>query len=235
MTTPQDWNQLVNELSSHPYIEVIEIFFNSPVQDNLIEAIEDEYKFQLPSPVKDFYKMFNGLKVEWILNIDCIPSSIREQVLEYDYFTDIVGSVGLINIISIEECFLGGQYIEPIFSDSDLNDEIQFKGITWQERDMIRQLKPFDIFDVLYGGDCMSFFIDPIHNEIDVLLLTNHFAGWNYSRLTDFNSYLKFLLVTKGIIRARSVVFEEDEGDTMENYMFTNEEAIKFIPKLFQT
>ena len=233
MVTRKDWDQLVREISSHPYLDLVEVRFEAPVSAESILTFEDEFDFKLPDAIKRFYRAFNGVRIEWALNEDRLTDEVREKIFEHDYFTDIDGSTGLINIQPFEGCFLESGFLEPMFDESDMDDNVEFKNMTWTNREIIRFMKPFDIFETFHEDQCMSFFVDPVHYDVDVLLLTDHYAGWNYSRLTDFDSYLIFLKTTRGLVRARSLVFEEDGGDVMEKWLFGEEDVSRFTPKLF--
>ncbi|MDJ0624588.1 MAG: SMI1/KNR4 family protein [Desulfocapsaceae bacterium] len=233
MISQKDWDQLVSEISSHPYIETIDVNFGPPASDEIIQSVENELKFDLPDSIKCFYRICNGIRIQWTINEEQLTDNIRKELFEYDYFTDINGPTGLINIQTLEGCFLESGYLEPMFEESELEDEIEFKGRSLTNYDMVKQLKPFDIFDEFNEDQCMAFFIDRIQNNIDVLLLTDYYAGWNYSRLTDFESYLRFLITVRGLVRARSFIFQEDGGDEMEKMEFTVEDMNSLTPKFF--
>jgi hypothetical protein len=174
----------------------------------------------------------NGFNLVYGLKDDSDQGVIKFNAKSKDYFAEkgppyIVGSI---KFLSFEKVFLENTWEGILYNTGSKTDEnkLTFKKKEYSYNDLGKQLKPFD----LYSEEvCASFLLIP-DAPFDVVLLVDHYADWQNSRIISFEDYCKLIIVTGGIIEAREKYLSEIEGDIMKNYKIGEDK--KLIPKIFR-
>ncbi|NEO40248.1 MAG: SMI1/KNR4 family protein [Moorea sp. SIOASIH] len=235
---------MVDEIESHPLLEVVDFSVNQPASDELLTSVEETLRTSLAEPIRTFYKETNGLRLYWKIKSGLTDEELDRLEEVYDDYdiglpneeedTDDENPFAHINLISIEDCIIKRNWQEKIiFDEINYNDEtVEFAGVTYRERDFQRRLKPFDLFSAY---SCMAFFFEEGVENPKVLRLSSHYVEWDNSKITDFKSYLEMLLVTRGIVDARGEIYNQYRGDRepqlITGYDYWSEEN---VPKLFR-
>lgn len=227
------FNTLVKDLEKYPYIEVVEYRTYPPVSTADLEAIETHLEIPLARPIRSFYEQTNGLKLHWRIkpNLSAEETEkLRKKSSDYyiliaEYKDDPFANI---NLIPIQDSILNCPGKE--LSIPRQKKTVDFRGHTYQKDDFRKRLKPFDLINQNY---CMAYFFEDSGNPL-VLLLDEGGAEWENSRLTDFESYMEMLLVTRGIVEAREKIFAMEDGNDdpfpIANSKYWQE---KYTPKIF--
>ena len=235
---------MVAEIEAHPLLEVVDFQINSSTNDEVLAMVEERLEASLAEPIINFYKEVNGLRLYWRIKSGLAEEELDSIQEEYDDYeigvpdeeedADSENPFAQINILPIEDCLINRNWDNIIIFDeiTSNEDELEFTGIKYKTRDFQRQLKPFDLYS---SYSCMAFFMEKGNGNPKVLRLSSHYVEWNNSKITDFKSYLEMLLMTRGIVEARTEIYNDYRGDlkppliTDSNY-WTEEH----IPKLFR-
>ncbi len=225
---------MVSEISSHPLLQVVEFSLNPPASSEALEAVEEKIGASLAEPIRRFYEEANGLKLHWRIKshfteqeLDEIKGKYNDYWIEFPENKDI--PFAQINLISIDEC-INRNWDEIIIPLED--QTFEFQGTNYPHRDFAGRLKPFDLFSTYY---CMAFFLEKGIGNPKVLLLSDYYIEWDASRITDFESYLEMLLVTRGIVESRRKIFGEYRGDLKPPLVIGADfQTQEHVPKLFR-
>jgi hypothetical protein len=235
---------IVNEIESHPLLEVVDFSVNQPASDEILVSVEERLGAPLAEPIRTFYKETNGLRLYWKIKSGLTDEELDRIEEEYDDYdigvpdeeenTDDENPFAHINLMAIEDCVINRNWEGKIIYDEITSDEetVDFAGVTYRERDFQRRLKPFDLFSAY---SCMAFFLEEGVGNPKVLRLSSHYVEWDNSKITDFKSYIEMLLVTRGIVEARKEIYNEYRGDR-EPPLITGSDywTEENVPKLFR-
>lgn len=203
------FNKLVAELKAHPKVEVLTYHTFQPVRVQEIEKIEQQIGFKLDETIKQFYSETNGLQLRWILmsneDFDAAVHVFSEVILAWDCaMVDYRPEDGCIMILPIESIFEANfDHIKP-----SIAEVISIADTTYTLPDFYKKIKPFDQFS--YYCD-MAFFVDK-DNQQRVLMGDEQHLCYTDSHLTNFESYLEFLLATKGVCQKRKQFYGHYQG-----------------------
>jgi len=239
MTYLERFQQLAEEIASHPLLEVVEFKVNAPASEAGFNQVEHKLGAPLAEAIRTFYRETDGLVLHWKLKSGTTYEALKEISSQYDdYWIESVEDGYLpfarINILPLEETFFAANWEEIIYfdwmNDADL---FEFAGRSYNQLDFGKMLRPFDEFSVSH---CMAFLVEEGLGNPKVLLLQDHYVSWESSRLTNFESYLEFLLVTRGIVEARAEIYGEYEGHTQPSLTTGSSEHLQIpVPKLFRS
>lgn len=229
------FSAITTEIEHHPLLELLEFRLNPPVSKNVIADVENKIGHALPAPMRDFYSQSNGLKLRWRILPD-LPRRAVQKISEKfdDYSIELPENEDIpfaqINIVSLEDCFLNLNWEGFEFGEPEKT--IDYGGVVYLHDEFARRLKPFDLFSTY---QCMAIVLEPDIINLKVILLSDHYIQWHFSRITDFASYLEMLIVTRGIVASRDRFYREYRGD-LKPPLITGESDWKtdYIPKLFQ-
>jgi hypothetical protein len=236
MTYLERFRQLAEEIQSHPLLEVVEFKVNSPASESSFNQVEQKLAAPLAEAIRTFYRETDGLKLHWKLKSSTTYEELEEISSQYDdYWIESVEDGYLpfakINLLPLEETFFTANWGDIIFSVTD--ELFGFAGITYSTKNFAKMLRPFDEFSVSH---CMAFLVEEGVGDPKVLLLQDHYATWESSRLTNFESYLEFLLITRGIFQARLDIYGEYSGHTQPPLIRGSSDYLKIpVPKLFRS
>jgi len=204
---------LEEELKEHDFIEIIDFTIYPPATAAQLKVVESKLGAPLAKPIRGFYEQTNGLKLHWRIKPDLsLVETEKLRKKSSDYYVVIAEYVGdpfaMINLIPIHESIVKRRWKELDISRT--GKTFEFGGSSHRIEEFRKRLKPFDIIN---REICMSFLLEQGNGNPPVLLLSDGYTDWNSSILTDFESYMEMLLVTRGIVEARERIFGQEEGD----------------------
>jgi hypothetical protein len=175
-----------------------------PASADTIELVEAELGFSLDESIRAFFRAANGLQLRWKLKNSpgFDPKRDKFDFEPFDWlfpWEEYLPDTGLVNILPIEETF-GRNWKDLVWFDSEANQSIDFLGVQYDRRDFKKNIKPFDLFSKAYS---MAFFVGDRDSNLKVILGEDHNAYFTSSKVTDFESYIEFLIATKGVVVQR--------------------------------
>ena len=96
-----------------------------------------------------------------------------------------------------------------VWSYADEGQSIAFGGATHNLLEFMQAMKPLDLFS---KSDAMLLLMEARGKDSKVLLAQDHFADVESSRITNFNSYLEFVLHHWGLVGERRKFYSEYGG-----------------------
>ena len=204
------FHQLANELEKHPKVRLLAYYSFPSVTDESIQKIEQHLGFALDSRITSFYKASNGLQLRWIFeNNEDFSAHLHQPSTrpnDWYYATDSFRAEdGVISLLPLEMVF---GLDKTGFDLSNEKEEIQFLGQAHSLSDFYSRLQPIDEFSFYCN---MAFYMDGTAYP-PVLMGDEQRSNFTDSRLPDFNSYLEFLLATKGLCRKRKTFYGQYQG-----------------------
>ncbi len=211
------FENMIRELDSMPCIEILSFNLFDPVDINVVRSIESLLGIALGSLVKDFYTKSNGLQLKWIHqsnpSFDSSKHCFEEGGFDYLQPLEWYESVdGCVNILPLEAIFLEQDWEDVVWFFEDQNSDLVFNNKEFNRLELKQTFKPFDIFS---KSETMAFLIEDGIGDLKALLLQDHFAEIEYSRLTNFSSYLEFILHHWGLVDERENFYSEYNGHEM--------------------
>jgi hypothetical protein len=223
------------EIKRHPNLELVEFKLNPPASGVVFQAVEKRLGAPLVQGIQNFYAQANGFKLRWRIKsglsddeLDRLRNQYDDYWFEWSDDDDI--PFAQIHFIPLEECIVQRQW--AAFEGRAENQTFDFQEKTYSLNEFGQHLKPFDLFST-YAT--MAFVLEEKAGNPKVMLLTDYYAEWDNSKLTDFESYLEMLLVTRGICEARKKFYSEYRGH-LKPALLTKQEYWKprHTPKLFR-
>ncbi|MDX1903076.1 MAG: hypothetical protein SFU27_02860 [Thermonemataceae bacterium] len=209
------FEKMVNELRQNENVVLLTYQILPPPKTVLLEKIIQEYPL-LNADFKAFYEVCNGIQLRWIhkKNEAYNPSihSYQDAPLQATYgMQDYQPEDGLVMIIPIE--LFSYDWIDSVYFDEDFMHENQteFANKTYNTFEFAKSVKPFDIFSMyrqmnIFTGNMQDF------THYPVLMGDDHQACLTDSRITNFASYLEFILYSKGLVNARGTFYSKYNG-----------------------
>ncbi len=235
------FQNLADEIASHPWLQLREFQVNQPASDDIFEAVKDYLGFPLSEFIYNFYRQANGLRLRWTIKPGITDDEFEKlseisddyEIIDADLESDEYPFAN-INILPIEESLIERNWQGIIYFEEDIDlahMEFEFAQKTYNRIDFGKKLKPFDVYS---NESCMAFLIEDNVQTPKVLCLGDHYIEWDSTRITDFNSYLEMLLATKGITSARDRIYSKYRGDRQPILLTPHDYwQGKRIPKLF--
>lgn len=209
---------MVEELKSEPYIQVLhfELFEAAKPQD--ISKIEEMLGCSLDSSIKDFYMVSNGLQLKWIHKqnprFDSKHHCYREGGFDFLEPLEWYGlEDGCVNILPLQMAFVEQDWGDIVWSYADEEQSIEFGGTTHNLLELMQGMKPLDLFS---KSSAMVFLVEEGVANPKVLLAQDHFADVESSRITNFDSYIEFVLHHWGLVEERRKFYCEYGGHHMQ-------------------
>ena len=204
------FHQLANELEKHPKVRLLGYFTFPSVSDETLNKIEQDLGAALDERIKAFYKASNGLQLRWIFeNNEEFNEAVHQPATrpsDWQYASDAFRAEdGVIAILPLEKVF-AKQTMELDLSDA--REKLDFLGQQLSLADFYQRIKPIDAFSFYCN---MAFYLDGTAYP-PVLMGDEQGSNFTDSRLTDFHSYLEFLLATKGLCRKRKTFYGQYQG-----------------------
>jgi hypothetical protein len=205
------YKAMVAELRAQPKIRILADQILPP-DEGAIERVEQVLGHELDPAISAFYRQCGGLQLRWV-HVDN-PSFNEErdqfvpEVLDWLYeLEDYHVTDGSIMLVDVEDAFLRSWEGFIHFSGQREREE-EFAGRTFKDFDL--HVHPFDIFNK-YND--MAFFLGTGTPSPPVIMGDDHMACYTDSYVTDFGSYLEFLLYSRGLIAARRAFYSRYRGD----------------------
>lgn len=196
---------MVEELKRHADIlALLNYTVFPPASDEIIDIVETDLGFSLDESIRAFFRAANGLQLRWKLKGSEGFDPKRDK-LDFEPFDSLfpweeyLHDTGLVNILPIEEIF-GRNWKDLVWFDSEANQRTEFLGVTYDRRDFKQGIKPFDLFNKFYST---VFFVGDRDKNLKVILGEDHNSDFTSSKVTDFESYIEFLIATKGVVVER--------------------------------
>jgi len=228
------FRKMFNDLNRYSFIEPLEFIPQAPATELIFKSIESKLGAPLDPAIRNFYEETNGLKLHWRIKRDLGKKEAEKiRAKSSDYYVKIAEYVGdpfaFINIIPIQESFENRDWNE-LTIDKEQQHRI-FNGKPCTIDQIKKGLKPFDL---LNKEMVMAFLFGQDNGTPKVLLLSEGYSELDNSSITDFESYIEMLLVTRGLVEARIKIFDRENNELdsplIGDAKFWQE---KFTPKLF--
>ncbi|EAY24041.1 SMI1/KNR4 family protein [Microscilla marina] len=213
MNYTSDLEKIKQEIDRHPLLEVITYEVAPPASKEQIKSIEQKYNIVLDQGLKDFYEQANGCCLHWQLielSEDEYDAKVYDKFGDYepDLEDDEENPFAQIKINSLEDCFL-----KDSFSYDDSHDYIfQFKGNEYIEHEFSKKLKILDEYSTFSS---IAYLCDTEFESAPLVMLSSHYSNWWNSRLTDFATYWKILMQSRGIIEIRNDILGATDGHNL--------------------
>ncbi|MGF1488882.1 MAG: hypothetical protein ACFBSE_17495 [Prochloraceae cyanobacterium] len=206
--------EMVEELKSSPYVQVLNFELFEAVEPKVITRVEEILRCNLDTSIKDFYQISNGLQLKWIHKknpeFDSEEHYYREEGFDYLQPIEEYGlEDGCINILPLQVTLFEQNWSDIVWSYEDEGYSVEFCGAIHDRLALMQRLKPLDIFS---KSEAMAFLIEEGIGNPKVILVQDHFAEVEDSRITDFRSYLDFILHYRGLIAERRNFYNEYKG-----------------------
>lgn len=132
---------------------------------------------------------------------------LREKYPLHDLpiYSDENNPLGALHFLSQDIVFNEEDFFH--FTSSD-NQEILFGKKIWQLYQLSHLIRPFDLMSDFAAG---AFLMQQPKKPL-VLLLQGHYDDWNNSVISDFKSYMRLVLATKGLVNSRIQAYTESGG-----------------------
>jgi hypothetical protein len=176
----------------------------APVAEETVREVEESLGFRLAEPVKSFFRQTNGLQLRWMSKASPRYDP-RKHRLSYEPFKSLypwsgyLTETGLVNILPLEEIFFGDWH-DLVWFDNEESYQITFFGVEYDRLFFKQHVKPFDLFNKEYT---MAFFVGDGQADPKVLMGSDHNADFTSTEVTDFESYMEFLIAKKGVVDER--------------------------------
>jgi hypothetical protein len=221
-----DWSArftaVAEEIAARPEVEVVTFRTRPPVDASDLARAEDVLGARLAPALRDFYLQTDGVELRWKARSGLSDDEL--DVLDERYGED--GDIGrsahdddedipfaCIDIRPLREALWERDWRGEVwFPGIDGDDPVEFAGRRCTELELMRGLRPFDLFSTY---QCMAWLPLPDDGDPLVVLLGSHYVEWDHTRVTDFGSYLEMLLATRGITGFRRRVYSAYRGDRL--------------------
>jgi hypothetical protein len=209
--------EMVEELNSTPYIQVLNFELFKPARPQDISNIEEMLGCPLVNSIKNFYMLSNGLQLKWIHkenpSFDARQHCYKEGGFDYLEPMEWYGPEdGCINILPLQVAFVEQDWDDIVWSYTSEGKSLEFGGSAHNLLELMQRVKPLDIFSKSSG---MVFLLEEGVANPKVLLTQDHFAEVGSSRITHFSSYLEFILHHWGLVAERRKFYNEYGGHEM--------------------
>lgn len=208
------FRKVAAEVEANPALEVVTFKVREPAGAEELRAAEELLGAKLAAPLRRFYgEEANGLLLHWRIREDLDDEEmerVRRQSSDYDFEPPEDPDIPFakVHLLGLLESLKKKRW--PQITTHVPEAEFEFRGQTYKSREFGKRLRPFDIFSTY---ECMAFLVEEGVGDPEVMLLSDYYAEWNETRITDFASYMEMLLATRGITEARKEVFGEYRGD----------------------
>lgn len=207
------FTKMVEGLKNHPKIQVTHFHTFPPATEEEILLAEKKVGTTLHDSITSFHRQSNGLQLIWIFKsneqFDETEHYLHNQPTDFHrQYNNYYPEDGAIMIQPIQSAF-SYDWKEMIYFDfmSDNEKEI-FINKEYGLLEFSQKIQPFDCFSKFYD---MAFFLDGTGNP-PVIMGDDHQACYTDSRVTDFESYMEFVLANKGAIDRRSGFYSKYAG-----------------------
>ena len=202
---------VVEELEACKEVTILNFELYPGLAPDYFPEIEKSIGFPLPLSFVRFFSESNGFQLYWVHenDPDHLHSSPQvslpfpfDEPLQHHWF-----GTGCINILPLEKLLL--ENWTWLLGSEGINDEIEFDQARYSYSNFYSRISPLDLFSKY---ESMIAFLDKKHKEIKLSLAVDQFADYTVSKITDFDSYLRFLVYSKGIVKERFHFYHDIES-----------------------
>lgn len=203
------FSALVRQLQQQSHIRLLSYHAFAPVREAQFREWERRLGHGIPSAMRRFYGETNGLQLRWIADTNEAwnTTPAAAQPLAWDYaLRTLRPEEGCIFLLPLEMILFPKH---TLVAPSALWEEsIDIQNKTYSLPDFYERIRLFDAFSSVCS---MAMLWDGSDNPL-VLMGDDGGRIFSDSRLTDFDSYLNFLLAQKGLATARPQFYRRDNG-----------------------
>jgi hypothetical protein len=205
-----EFTSMIAVLQKDKQKELIHYSINPPAQYSIITSIKERFEDFVPRSFFDLYTIANGLHCTWdSLNSNSVKSP---KISSFKPLTPIFNEWyhdGCINILPLEEIFNEENWKGQVWFDGDAKYEGEFVDGRKNLLAIKKSIFPFDLFSTV---NCTAFYISKKDKTCPFFFTQDYYVDFNSSFLTDFETYLEFLIYSKGEIQKRKKVFNKPNG-----------------------
>lgn len=200
---------MVDELRSHPDVVVTHFNVRRAAHPLALRKAASFADVKLSQAIVDFYSQCDGLQLRWFHKGD--EDYDQDEIYEFSdapfdiqFPPDDGGEpTGCVNILPISMVFSDSFAWEGIIwrHTTSNKDKLNFGGKDYPRLDFLQSVQPFDQFNDYYN----IALVFAAKNELEVPLVMgkNQHSDYCSSKFLDFETYLEFVLKTKGSVDAR--------------------------------
>ncbi|MEE1735805.1 hypothetical protein PUR49_04660 [Streptomyces sp. BE147] len=206
---------LASRIQEDPRLELTSFDIGAPLPETSIAEVEEILRTGIPESVRRLYRSMAHATLCWRFRPDLDELTrirVTEDFAEAVSRNNLYTAAGSIRIISLEEMLLDEEYVVPsIEPDAEKDSKLfVFDGEAYAENKFEQMLHPFDLVDDFFA---MAFVVQPGKKEWKMMLLDDHWASYQGSRLTRLEDYLKYTIATWGLVNARPELFGRGRGN----------------------
>lgn len=200
------FREMVTEVHNHPKTIVLEYKEYEPATPKLIDTVELQIGFKIPTSIRNFYSQTNGLVFKWIHTDDELFNKEEHIKCDIDlgfskrkrnapgYGPDGEKISGCVNIMGIEDVFM-----------EECSD---FEWLYDKTRTYYKPLYLFDVFSYIHGA---AIHFPKNHESANVIFDFDHYAGFDDNHHMTFEDYMAFLIKSKCLKRGRALTFDGND------------------------
>ena len=189
----QAFTEMAAAIAADPHFVVEAFATGDPLAPDAIAALEAETGYVLTDALRGFYAQMDGLRLKWSLDPDLDPAEqLTFAMANPDRHlsnSDAAAADAAIRILPLRDVLAldwrDELYYEPEFG---------FHGRELSLEAFHESLRPFDVFSD-YRARILGF---TDKRDPRVFLLDDNHGVWDESKGTDVESYLEFILATRG-------------------------------------
>lgn len=222
MSSKDNILKLEKIIKEHPLFEVENFIINEKVDAASLIAFKEQYGMDAPPELTNLYQEMNGFTLTYKLKND--SDEVLQAFMQASSFRPDRTPIGAINFLKFEKAFLSDTWKGILYETNSLSDsdELWFNGQSYTYDGLGKKIKPFDTYS---DATCAALLLTD-QTPFDVILLQDHYADWKNSRRISFESYFKFILLTGGLIQARSHYLSEIDGDEEPRFEVTSPKSL---------
>ena len=220
-----DFMKMSESLQKRNDIVILNNHLFPPASAGDFNTASDVIGKQLDKDIVDFYKETNGFQLRWIsksyprfnpsIHVENeLPFTYLEVITEEFYFD------GCVNILPINEVFFDIDWNTVFIFEEDAGKTFNFQHENFNLLHLKQKLRPFDLFS---RNECMSFFNGSSNDFLPCVLQQSYYLDFNTSRITDFNSYLEFVLANRAASKFRRSFYNKINGH-LDELLITHED-----------
>lgn len=204
------FNSLARELAQHPAIELLSYHTFAPLSKQRIEDLERQYNCQLDDSIRNFYQQTNGVQLRWMLKSNrhyCAqkypPFHSATAPMPWDYAVEEYEKEdGCVMLLPLEDILRN--VLPPNLNQGNIN----LNGKNYSTIDFHARIRVMDCFSYYCS---MALFLQ--ENKAPVVLFGDENSTcFVDSKLTDFATYLEFVLASKAVCARRKLFFGQEQG-----------------------
>lgn len=216
------FEQMVAEMREHPRIAVTHFKISDPVSDDEIAMAEEKLGVELDDAIKTFYRQADGIQLRWKDRQGDHYVEGDDDTTITEFTPDLCGgnddAAGVVDIWPLTEVFVYNYYIQDLTFEWMADNTTEFDGEEYNMKAFFESVYPFDRYSFYRST---AFWAGKENPGSTVIMGDDHDASFTSSRITDFRSYLEFILAHRGSHEARRKQFIKFKGHQLEPLEFS--------------